>query len=223
MVTSIGHVLVQADKVCDYIPVVSTISNLTVLFQKTIILPFSDRQTVINSRYYTHLEQKSALRCVMLLIPVIGNIVVGIYDFANRKYNDKAFMLTAVQQNGMALQYASEQLKSDRDVVLAAIRKNSWALEFASEQLKGDKDVVLAAVQQDGWALEFASEQLKGDKDVVLAAVQQNGLALQYASEQLKGDRAVVLAAIQQDGRALEYASEQLREEFRTNKILMKT
>ncbi|SPX61910.1 DUF4116 domain-containing protein [Legionella feeleii] len=66
--------------------------------------------------------------------------------------------------------------------------KNGLALEYASETLKNDRDFLLAAVAENGWALEYASETLKDDREVVLAAVAQNRLALQYASETLKDD-----------------------------------
>jgi hypothetical protein len=55
-------------------------------------------------------------------------------------------------------------------------------LNYASAELKADKDVVLEAVQEDGSALQYACAELKADKDVVLEACRQNGLALEYAS-----------------------------------------
>ena len=71
---------------------------------------------------------------------------------------------------------------------MAAINKTGNALEYASEELKGDKEVVLVAVNQKegGYAVQFASEELKGDKQVVLAAVNQSGWALQFASPALQ-------------------------------------
>jgi len=111
MVNNVYTNLVIADNVCDYIPAVSTLSNLTDLFQKCLVLSFMSDQTIVNNHYYTHLKNKSFLRCIVLLIPVIGNIIVGINDFANRKYKNKDFMLAAVQQNGSALRFASEQLR----------------------------------------------------------------------------------------------------------------
>lgn len=51
----------------------------------------------------------------------------------------------AVQQYGLALQYADISFKTDRDVVLAAVRQNGYALKLADDSLKQDKDVVLAA------------------------------------------------------------------------------
>ena len=88
--------------------------------------------------------------------------------------------------------------------MLAAVKQDGLALEFAWDELKGDKEVVLAAVAQAGDALEHASDELKDDKEVVLAAVKQDGLALWDASAQLKSDKDVILAAVSQNWRALE-------------------
>ena len=101
------------------------------------------------------------------------------------------------------------------------------ALEYASANLKGDRDVVIEAVKQDGRALKYASAELRGNieksdldyenkmqksKEVVLEAVKQNGRALVYASPELKADREIVLEAVKQHGEALKYASPALRD-----------
>ena len=127
---------------------------------------------------------------------------------------DRGIVLAAVQQNGIALRYADEPLKADRDIVLAAVLQDGKALRYAAEPLKADRGIVLAAVQQKGWALQYAAKPLKADRDIVLAAVQQNGiatLALRYADEPLKADRGIVLAAVKQNGGALESAAEPLK------------
>ena len=51
------------------------------------------------------------------------------------------------------------------------------SLQYASAEMKNDKEVVLAAVKQDGYSmsLQYASADLKNDKEVVLAAVKQEG------------------------------------------------
>ena len=38
----------------------------------------------------------------------------------------------------MALEYASDKLKGDKDVVLKAVLKRTDALDFASDELKAD-------------------------------------------------------------------------------------
>jgi len=78
--------------------------------------------------------------------------------------------LAAVSQDGRALQFASDDLKADKEVVLAAVAQNGSALQFASDELKADKEVVLTAVAQNGWALFLASDELQADQEVLDAA-----------------------------------------------------
>jgi hypothetical protein len=111
------------------------------------------------------------------------------------------------QKGGWALQYASAELKNDKEVVLVAVAQNGRALVHASVELKNDKEVVLAAVARNGLALQFAPAKLKNDKEVVLAAVASFGHALQFASAALKSDKEVVLAAVAWHGNALCHAS----------------
>jgi hypothetical protein len=78
----VSSLLVKVDLLCDYIPLVSTASNLIDLFQKYVVLPFLAKET--SNRYYQHLQQKSFFRCIALIIPILGNIIVGIYDLVHR-------------------------------------------------------------------------------------------------------------------------------------------
>lgn len=210
--------LVKASELCDCVPLVSTVSNIFHLFQKAFILPLLQQSTISNSPYYTYLDRKSFSRCALQAIPLIGNIH-AIYircKLASEKRKDREGVLTAVQQNGMALANASAEMQNDPEVVLAAVQQNRWALLFASAKMQNDPKVVSAAVQKDGWALRFASAKMQNNPEVVSAAVQQNGLVFQYASETLRKDREFVLAMVQKDSRAFQYASETLRkdEEF---------
>ena len=59
------------------------------------------------------------------------------------------------------------QKRSKQQVVLAAVSKNGYALEYASEELKRDRNIVLAAISKDGRALEYASEELKKDREIL--------------------------------------------------------
>jgi hypothetical protein len=110
--------------------------------------------------------------------------------------SDKDIVLAVVQKDGMALQYASEDLRKDRDVVLAAVTQNGLAFRQASIELKADREIFLAAMQQNGLALRYAPDHFKAVKDIVLAAVQQNGEALKFATDDLRKDREIVLAAV---------------------------
>lgn len=77
----IANFLVKADVVCDYIPVLSSATNLIDLFQKTIVLPKLSAEEIANNHYYTHLRDKEVSRCLTLLLPFLGNMIVAISDF----------------------------------------------------------------------------------------------------------------------------------------------
>lgn len=78
---------IKADKILDRIPVLSTIANLVDLFQKTIVIPRMDKLDIDKSEYYAYLNKKSFVRCTLLLLPVLGNIIVAIYDLAKSALN----------------------------------------------------------------------------------------------------------------------------------------
>lgn len=72
--------LVTLDKGCDWIPAVSTVSNIVDLFIKTVVLPFTATETIQNNAYYSHLNDKSFLRCVSLsILPLLGTVSILLY------------------------------------------------------------------------------------------------------------------------------------------------
>ena len=101
---------------------------------------------------------------------------------------DKEIVMTALANDGTALELLSDAMKADKEVVLFAFSNGCKNLYHVSDELKADKDVVLAAVSNDGNALKYASDELKADKEVVMAAIKYDGKALQYASEELQND-----------------------------------
>merc|ERR1712070_208612 len=90
--------------------------------------------------------------------------------FSDRTVTQKVWDTTQNCAGRKASEVAFDPYRSSKPHSVAAVQQDGRALEFASEELKKDPTVVLAAVQQDGCALEFASEELKKDPTVVLAA-----------------------------------------------------
>ena len=105
----------------------------------------------------------------------------------------------------------------------AAVTKNGMALKFASEELRADPEIVAAAVAENGRALEFSSEKTKDDREVVLAAFRSPGISLTTATELLDwrekrdltdeflADREFVAAVVAKEGRVLEQVSTELQ------------
>lgn len=78
--------------------------------------------------------------------------------------------MTAVQQYGLALRFASEELRNNKNIVLAAVQQNGLALQFTSKEFQNNKEIVLAALQSTPDAFEYASPRLKQDQEVQKAA-----------------------------------------------------
>ena len=54
---------------------------------------------------------------------------------------------SAIQQNGLALEFAPSKYKNQRDIVLAAVQQNGTALQFASQELRNDAEILSVALQ----------------------------------------------------------------------------
>ena len=72
-----------------------------------------------------------------------------------------------------------------REEVLAEVAKNGLALEYASAQLKSDKLVAMVAVKQNGFALAYVAPEWKNDLEIVLEALQECK-AKEHVSDTLK-------------------------------------
>ncbi len=64
------------------------------------------------------------------------------------KFASREEVSASVKLDGLSLQYASDELKSDREIVLAAVTQNGYALQHASAELRANREIVLAAVKQ---------------------------------------------------------------------------
>lgn len=69
----------ELDHILDYVPVISTVTNLIDITAKLVLGNLS-KDPIDSFPYFAHLSEKSYLRCVTLLIPIIGNIIVGLHD-----------------------------------------------------------------------------------------------------------------------------------------------
>lgn len=100
-VTSCSKYFVDADKIADAIPFVSTPINLINIFLKFVVMPMLDAKTIQNSHYFKHLQNKSYEKCFLLLFPVIGNILVLCLTNEFDDFKDK---LDVVERRAVVLQ-----------------------------------------------------------------------------------------------------------------------
>lgn len=94
-------------------------------------------------------------------------------SFRNRK-DLKSWVYDAVEINGLNLQFASEELRNDKEIVLEAVQNRGSALQYASVELKNDREIVLEAIKFDKEAIQYASEEMKNDPEIVEALKGEN-------------------------------------------------
>ena len=109
---------------------------------------------------------------------------------------DKEIAIEAIKKScGYVLEYASDDLKKDRDVVLEAVKKNGGALQYASNDLKKDREVVLEAIKNAERSLRYASPKLKNDKNFILEIIRKSksDKIFSYIPENLQNDKDILL------------------------------
>ena len=74
----------------------------------------------------------------------------------------------------------------DTSKFTAIMKNDGMALQFAPEEMRQNKKVVMEAVSQNGLALQFASESLRLDLEVLRAAVSENGVAFEYVPNSIR-------------------------------------
>jgi hypothetical protein len=104
------------------------------------------------------------------------------------------------------LQFASDEIKDDKEIILAAInRYDGNSIKYASETLRNNKELVEYAVNKSGFAFRYASDELQKDKTLALKAVSKAGYLFKCLSDDYKRDKEIILVAVQNYEHALKY------------------
>ncbi len=86
---SVSGKLVWLDRVCDYVPGISTVTNLIDIVAKCVLNCFCRSESIQKNHCFSHVNDKSCLRCFILLIPILGNIIVGVFDHHSSRAESK--------------------------------------------------------------------------------------------------------------------------------------
>ncbi len=210
----------RLDRICDYTPFVSTISNLGILFRKHVFKP---AEATLKGQAFTHIEQKNTMRCLTLLVPILGNLVIVFYDIVmsfitthdalraikidpaaflkldEEKQKDQSFILSAVKVNPRVLKYINPDFMT-LEIANEAVGIDGMVLRYVSRY---STRVVPSGLGQSGYVLVSQDEY----REIVMIAVEQNGRALEHAGD-LQEDKDVVIAAVRSYGPALHFAPE---------------
>ena len=136
--------LTKTTEFFDYVPVISTFKSLADLFTNYVILPKKTQIEIYQHHYYRLVDAKSVKRMLMLTVPVIGNIVVALYDLTHQKLNHQAAVLYEIKNSNFEL--VNEELKADKAFMLKAIRSNYNAYDLVCKELKYEVDIFRTAL-----------------------------------------------------------------------------
>ena len=129
-------------------------------------------------------------------------------EFASEELRtDREFILQCVTIYARCLWSIGQNLVGDRAFMEEAIRRSPSALAYATDDLKDDEALVRLAVSSSPAALVGAAPRFKDMKELVLPCVTAHGYSLRDMSDRMRADREVVLAALCNQPAVLEYAS----------------
>ena len=86
------------------------------------------------------------------------------------------------------MDYASDELKNNKDFILKAIKISVLCFKYVSDELKNNKEVALEAIEEYSSNIEYISNELKRDKEIILKAVEKDADNIKYLSDELKND-----------------------------------
>lgn len=212
--------LIKADNVCDKIPILSTLSNLIDLFQNCVVIPCMKDTYIYDHDYLIHIKNKSVIRCIVLLVPVIGNIMIDVYDSVSRPQRRADCFRAVTRLGGAGLMNAGE-FRDDEDIVRAAVRRDGQELRYASERWRNNKEMALAALRRTSLAWPYVSEDLRNDLDIQAqyveirqweSATKRGHAGLWRQGDAFQDNEQAVLTAVRWDGCELFCASPRLRD-----------
>ncbi len=76
---SFNNLVIAIDKGSDYIPGISSLTNICCIFQKG-ILSLTSKKGFVENNYTSHVYHKNLSRCLIACVPILGNIALAIYD-----------------------------------------------------------------------------------------------------------------------------------------------
>lgn len=153
-----------------------------------------------------------------------GSILEYEYDFQN----DYDIVLAAVNNDGLALEFASDELKANFEIALEAVKNDGLAIEFASEDLQNNIDIAKAAITNNIEACDYIEYELvhyitnekqcdslsSASFEETLETVSRDGIFLKYVSDKYKNDKIIVNAAVENNYSAFKYASDELQNDY---------
>lgn len=107
-----------------------------------------------------------------IVIAAVSNDGAALRHAADSLKADKEVALAAVRHRGYSLEYLKKDapMWKEKAFVSSIVQLNGNALQYASNQLKEDREIVRAAVMQTGVSLKYAKGGLNQDAEMLKAS-----------------------------------------------------
>lgn len=134
---------IKFDKAASYVPGLSTLINIPEIAYKSFIINKLDSKSLESNSISAYLAEKSLMRCILLLIPVLGNLAVlasDLIDFSKRSTHRSSPLLfdTYVVEeinNMMEKQEAAETAFEEAlPAILEKVRDHAKTLEYQIDE-----------------------------------------------------------------------------------------
>eukprot|EP00928_Gymnodinium_smaydae_P050331 TRINITY_DN3389_c0_g1_i3.p1 TRINITY_DN3389_c0_g1~~TRINITY_DN3389_c0_g1_i3.p1 ORF type:complete len:445 (-),score=64.77 TRINITY_DN3389_c0_g1_i3:298-1632(-) len=123
-------------------------------------------------------------------------IVKNPYDTSHHANLDRQVVLAIVRRDGLLLQHMPDAWQDNFEIVKAAMEQNELALQYASSRLRSEKAIVLPAIQRNAETYQHVQEALQNNVDFAVHALSSNLFVLKWMPESLtSSDDFLVLAA----------------------------
>ena len=125
---------------------------------------------------------------------------------------DKDFAISCVGRNYENLKHVHESLQSDRDVVMAAIACHKGAFCYACNSIRDDPELALQCSIECPNVARHYGETLCQDKGFIMSAVRENADVFLYLKGQWQDDEDVAKLAVEASPDNFCYCSDTLRD-----------
>ena len=144
------------------------------------------------------------------------NKIISIITFNNDDIINK------IKNDGLQLQYASNENKDNKDIALLAINNNPNSFEFVSDRLKNDKNFVLQVLKKDGELYCYVGDKCASDIDVIKMAINNTNYHVDIVekiiddgnNELIYDNKEIVQKLVNSTGYYLENASDRLKDDY---------
>lgn len=89
LVQKVENILITIDHYSDYVPFWSSVTNLVDIFEKGLGEWVCGTEALKEHEYCKYIHDKPYWRCTLLILPIIGNVIIAIYDYFEMRYEEK--------------------------------------------------------------------------------------------------------------------------------------